>query len=353
MCAKHAEFVAKGLWQGFDCGIDVSLLKGRRRFKNYASALEARPQVTKATRGRVLSGKTLALGRVALDYSVSSLSSLIPFDDWRIFPLGAVPKPLEPSEVRPVSDHTKSGIKAATNDEGLRHSITALQDIEREFKFGYSMVVGDIDAAYPFLSLAWWIWSFFMFVWFDIDTSDFSQVMRLYLHVCGDFGTSGLPGTFKISFTDVVVGMARSESVLTLPLAVYVDDCSLIGEFQRLLMCEWNDFKNFLEALGVFMKLIKERSAAMIQLVLGFWWDSILRSRTLEARKLASYRDMLIEFSERKVLSLTERQRVAGRMQRAVLTLPPGASCMLASVYAMKHDGRTDFGFPAAAHVSP
>ena len=335
VCAKHAEFVAKGLWHGFDCGINVSLLKGRRRFRNYASALEARPQVTKATRGRVLAGKTLALCRVALDYSVSSLSPLIPFDDWRIFPIGAVPKPLEPSEVRPVSDHTKSGIKAATDDEGLRHSLTALQDIERELKFGYSMVVGDIDAAYPLLPLAWWIWPFFMFVWFDVDVSDAVDVMRLYMHVTGDFGTSGLPGTFKIFFTDVVVGMARSESVLTLPLAVYVDDCSLMGRFQRFLMREWNDFKSFLEALGIFMKQIKERAAAMVQLVLGFWWDSVLRSRTLEAKKLASYREMLSDFSERKVLSLTERQRVAGRMQRAVMTLPPGASCLLASVYAM------------------
>ena len=74
----------------------------------------------------------------------------------------------------------------------MRHSLTALQEIEREFKFGYSMVVGDIDAAYPLLPLAWWIWPFFMFVWFDIDVSDFVQVMRLYLHVCGDFGTYGL-----------------------------------------------------------------------------------------------------------------------------------------------------------------
>ena len=68
---------------------------------------------------------------------------------------------------------------------------------------------------------------------------------------------------------------------------------------------------------------------------MGFWWDSILRSRTLGSERLEMYREMLKEFSDRRVLSLTDRQRVAGRMQRAVMTLPPGASCLLASVYAM------------------
>ena len=30
-----------------------------------------------------------------------------------------------------------------------------------------------------------------------------------------------------------------------------------------------------------------------------------------------------------------ERQSIAGRMQRAVLTLPPGAACFLANIYAL------------------
>ena len=160
-----ADFVAKGLWNGFDCGIMKELLKGKRRFRNYQSALEARPQVSKAERVRVEKGKTLMLCEVPSDYCVENLRPLIPWPDWRIFPLGAVPKPLEPDEMRPVSDHTKSGLKAATDDSRLKHSWTALSEIEREFKFGYSMVVGDVDAAYPILPLAWWIWPFFLHVW--------------------------------------------------------------------------------------------------------------------------------------------------------------------------------------------
>ena len=53
-------------------------------------------------------------------------------------------------------------------------------------------------------------------------------MLTLFLHVCGDFGAAGMPGTFKVFF-DVVCGMARSVHVLTLPMCVYVDDCGLIG----------------------------------------------------------------------------------------------------------------------------
>ena len=50
---ENAKFVSMGLWHGFDCGLDVKLLRGRRRFRNYKSALEAKGKVTKATRVRV------------------------------------------------------------------------------------------------------------------------------------------------------------------------------------------------------------------------------------------------------------------------------------------------------------
>ena len=42
---KHADFVLKGLWFGFDLGIDITKLKGRRWFRNYESAEEHREQV--------------------------------------------------------------------------------------------------------------------------------------------------------------------------------------------------------------------------------------------------------------------------------------------------------------------
>ena len=334
---EHAQFVAAGLWHGFDCGIDVSLLQGKRRFLNYKSALEARPKVSKATRVRVQKGKTLMLCQVAKDYCVRSLAKIIPYPHWRLFSIAAVPKPLEPLEARPVSDHTKSGLKAATTDPRLRHTITAMEEIPRELKFAFSMIVGDVDAAYPLLPLAWWVWPFFMFAWFDVREVDESTSMSmfLYMHVCGDFGTSGFPGTFKIFFTDVVVNMARSESVLTLPMPVFVDDMALIGPITAHLVREWDRFKAFLKSIGVPMKELKERRASVRQLMLGFWWDSIARTRTLESRKLTQYLEMFSDFARRKTLSLTEMQSCAGRMQRAVMTLPQGAACMLASIYSL------------------
>ena len=191
---ENAAFVSCGLWHGFDCGLDVSLLKGRRRYRNYKSALEGRSRVSKATRVRVGNQKTLMLCGVPSGYDVASLGPLIPFDHWRIFPIGAVPKPLEPEELRPVSDHSKTGLKEATVDLRLKHTLTAVEDIEREFKFAYSMIVGDVDAAYPLLPLAWWVWKYFMFVWFDVREPDEATgaELFLYMHVCGDFGTSGL-----------------------------------------------------------------------------------------------------------------------------------------------------------------
>jgi hypothetical protein len=332
---EDAKFVAAGLWHGFDCGLDLRLLHGKRRYKNYSSALEARGKVTKATRVRVNNGKTLQLMGVPSNYSVENLAPLIPFPVWRIFPLGAVPKPMEPEEVRPISDHTKSGLKKATCMVG--HRLDADEVIKRELGYAFKMIVGDVDAAFPLLPLAWWIWPFFMFVWFDVRLPDVSEAieMFLYLHVCGDFGTSGLPGTFKIFFSDVVVNMARSLYILTLPMPVYVDDMSLIGHDTPLMERQWARFKIFLRSIGVPMKELKERTAAVVQLMLGFWWDSIQRTRTLHSRKLQQYFDMFKEFAQRKVLSLTEMQQCAGRMQRAVMTLPQGAACMLASTYSL------------------
>ena len=56
-------------------------------------------------------------------------------------------------------------------------------------------------------------------------------------------------------------------------------------------------------------------------------------TRTLEERKLHMYMDMFLECSERRSLTLPERQQVAGRLQRAVLTMPPGAACLLANLF--------------------
>ena len=68
------------------------------------------------------------------------------------------------------------------------------------------------------------------------------------MHLNCDFGTRGLPGTFKIFFVDVMMGMARSELFLTLPMAVHVDDTGLIGSLAKatrremLALQAWTDY---------------------------------------------------------------------------------------------------------------
>ena len=59
--------------------------------------------------------------------------------------------------------------------------------------------------------------------------------MSLFANIFGDFGAAGMPGTFKRFFVDVVVNMARSVRVLTLPMPVYVDDCALIAPLRSTL----------------------------------------------------------------------------------------------------------------------
>ena len=70
------------------------------------------------------------------------------------------------------------------------------------------------------------VWPYFMYRFYLDDTSD---TEGLFLNCMGDFGAAGMPGTFKIFYADVVVGMARAMHVLTLPMPVYVDDNCLIG----------------------------------------------------------------------------------------------------------------------------
>ena len=327
---EHADFVLDGLRYGFLLGVDVKALKGKRWYRNYPTALEGRVAVTNATKTRVEAKKTIAL----LPVPVRDARAL-PWRVCRVFPLGAVPKPLEPTEMRPVSDHTRSGLKQVTDLEFFRHTLRTYDEIASFLRKNYYMRVSDIDAAFPLLPLSPTLWPFFLFWWYAVDAAAPPDQMWLYMHVCGDFGAAGLPGTWKIFFTDVVVGVARSEEVLTLPMPVYVDDCALIGALAADVEAEGAAFTAWLRMLGIYVKELKDKAAAQLQLALGFWWDSVNRTRTLEERKLHSYVQLLREFSRRKTLCLREMQQIGGRMQRAVLTLPQGAMCFLAALFAL------------------
>ena len=65
----------------------------------------------------------------------------------------------------------------------------------------------------------------------------------------------------------------------------YVDDNSLIGADPQRVNDEAEQLGEYLRRLGVPFKDLKTRKAAQIQLVLGFWWDSIRHTRSLETTK--------------------------------------------------------------------
>ena len=327
---SKASFVAEGLKSGFMAGVDVTQLRGHRWFKNYPPALEARRAVTKANNKRVGAFKTLALGVWS-----ASLGSLVraTFGATAIAPLNAVPKPMEKGEVRPCTDHTRTGFNAATCLEFLGHSLDTYNEVAHFLKSDYFMHVSDVDAAFPMLPFHWSLWPFLMFRFFASDDTD---VMTLYMHVCGDFGTRGMPGVFKIFFSDVVVNMARAENVLTLPMPIYVDDMGLIGHSASVVLAEMAMFQAWATMVcGVIFKVIKDRQAAQRQLMIGFWWCSSSLTRTLPEAKLLQYVEMLSVMAGAKKFSLHDMQVCAGRMQRAIMTLPAGAACLLYGLYSL------------------
>ena len=327
---ENAVFVQQGLRHGFKAGIDVTRMVGHKWFKNYKTALEGRDAVTRATMKRVQAGKTIQLGTWTntLADGVKSL-----YQASAIFPMGAVAKALEPDEVRPTSDHSATGLNSATDLVGLRHSLNAYTEIAWFLEQDYCMRMSDVEAAFPMLPLHPDVWPFFLFKFFP-DPS--STEMSLFANLFGDFGAAGMPGTFKIFFVDVVVQMARSMHVLTFPMPIYVDDCALIGPDTAEVDAEMEAFHEWAwDVCGVVFKAIKDRLAASRQLALGFWWDSETLTRELEDRKLVQYLDMLATFAVRPKLTLREMQSCAGRMQRAIMTLPRGAAWIIVPLFMM------------------
>ena len=333
--APHsAEFVQRGLKGGFMAGIQMASLKGQRCFQNYPSATgEFRVRVARAIAKRVADKRTLDLG---VWTHAMWLQMQAVFGDCFIFPMGATGKPLEPNSARPTSDHTRTGLNAATDMSLLSHSLSAVADIAAALHYGYAMHVSDVDSAFPMLPWAPCLWPYFFHRFYPLlPDGSLGARMHLYVNINGDFGTRGLPGAFKIFLVDVAVNMARAVGALTLPMPVYVDDLTAISSGLAAAR-EMGSFQEWASKVcGIMFKRIKDKPAAFVQLALGFWWDSFEGTRTLEEKKLLQYVDMLDEFSARSSLSLLERQQAAGRMQRAIMTMPPGAACLLSSLFAL------------------
>ncbi len=283
----------QGLRYGYTGGAREGALlsAGKRTFRNYPSAIMNRVAVTHAVRKRVNAGKTFVLGLWGplLEKAISSK-----WLAYFIFPMGCVDKPLEPGVVRPTSDHSRTGLNDMCDLSGLRHSLDAYNEIASALLKGYFMHVTDVADAFPMLPMAPWLWPFYLFRFYLDDTS---PKLSLMIQLFADFGGAGWPGEFKIFFADAVVGMARSELVLTLEMPIYVDDMGLIGEFAPGVRIEMRRFQLWAIALGVLFKWIKDRLAARRQLMIGFWWDSVARTRTLEERRLGQYMHMLVDFA--------------------------------------------------------
>jgi hypothetical protein len=327
---RSALFVHDMFTIGCKLGINVDEFeqsrKGTKWHRNYKSATDHREPVSKGIRKRVDKGTSVCLGRIngKQDLRLLPANSII-------FPMGGTEKRLEVSEWRPTSDHTKSQLNLYTSLVDLLHSITSDSDILRWFVDGAYMAVGDVADAFPMIPLFPAVWKWFFFVWFNpYDHQDPAEY--LFASVCADFGTRGAPGAFKILFADVLVGVARSELIITLPMPIHVDDFGLIGPAAEAVDLEMEAFAAFLGGLNAPLKDLKGKQASQQQEMIGFIWDSVNLTRELLAVKRTRYVTTWQRHAAQRSLTLRELQSDVGTIHRAIKTLPPGAGIFMANV---------------------
>ena len=198
-------YVMDGLRNGFSIGLDRGSVVGRRIFKNFKSAYENRESVSDAIESRLEKHKTVLLGPA--DEVLTELKQKI--KNFFVFPMGAVPKPHDPSVMRPISDHTKTGLNKLTVLGILKHSLDTYNEVRWFLKKHHFMYVSDVEDAFLLIPLAPWLWYFFLFRWYR--GRRYREREWMHAHIFGDFGTRGLPGTFKLMLVDCIVQMARSE----------------------------------------------------------------------------------------------------------------------------------------------
>ena len=327
---EDVDYVLNGIRHGFDLGVDEAKLPGKRVHRNYKSAYEKADLVSEALRKRVAKGKTLKLGKFYGN------ADELPGVSGIIVPNGSVAKKLEPDAVRPFSDHTKTGFNAACDMGAVAHTLDTYTEIAAELKPGYFMRIEDVDGAFPILPLHPSVWKYMYVWWFDVDRplSEQKGPNTLYMHVFADFGTGPLPGIWD-KFWKVCKAMATITGALTLPMPHFVDDNSVIGPDEDEVNRVAEAVGIYLGRIGVPFKHLKSRAAASKQLVLGFWWDSVERTRTLEVHKLEMYLDYMRQIARQRTVTLLELQVLSGRVQRATMTMPPGATVYLASVLSL------------------
>ena len=192
------------------------------------------------------------------------------------------------------------------------------------------------DAAFPILPLHPRVWNHMLIWWYDVDRPLDEQEgpNTLYCHIFADFGTAPLPGIWDL-FWKAIKAMAVYDKVLTLPMPHFVDDNTIVGPTAEVVDAVGESLSDYVEKLGAPFKRLKTRRAATLQLVLGFWWDSVLRTRTLEEEKLKIYIDYLLEMAGKQVVTLSELRVLLGRMHRASMTMPGGAKAFLGNILAL------------------
>ena len=108
----------------------------------------------------------------------------------------------------------------------LKFSLNSHQGVSEAFHQAFYMSVKDVSDAFPLVPLHPSLWRFMLLCWWFVGAEDnpmprVPSLWCIYCHIFAGFGMAGIPGVWTILFTHCLMGMARSEEVVDLPVVIH------------------------------------------------------------------------------------------------------------------------------------
>ena len=303
----YSSSITDFLVSGFQFGFPLHFEGGRTSFlaKNLVSAIQL-PNVVD-----LKLSKEVDAGRIAGPFSEP------PFPNFRVSPLGVVPKKA-PGEFRII--HHLSYPKGSSVNDGISSSNTSVQyarvdDAIRLIKLAGPncfMAKTDINNAFRII---------------PIQPSDYNLLGMMwngfYFHDrCMPMGCASSCKTFE-TFSTAVEWIARHKLLIELIIHL-LDDFLLVAPHFVLCQTQLNQFLQLCEFLGIPIAPEKTCGPSQILSFAGIELDSILMEARLPLDKVDKCHQAILCFLSRKKVTLKELQSVIGLLQFACSVVVPG-----------------------------
>ena len=300
-----AHYIVRGLNEGFRIGFDRShsLVSTKR---NLPSATEQEEVFAKYLE------KEVTLGRIIGPFQPSS--------EWHINRVGVIPKGHTPGKWRMITD--LSHPPAASVNDGIDRELCTLSYVTVEqvarkvSRLGKGALLAkvDIESAYrlvpihpddrPLLSIQW--------------------KKDVYVDAMLPFGLRSAPKIFT-AIADALEWIVRQRGVEL--VEHYLDDYILMGgPHDRSCQHGLDVFVSTCAELGVPLAEHKQEGPCTRLTFLGIEIDTILGILCLPTEKLNRLKEMLREWSDRKVCTRRELESLVGSLNHACKVVKPGRS---------------------------